>query len=155
MVWRFLTDFRSFRFFCPDHQDHIMTRQVPLTVGRSTLLLVLLCAPKANADNCLLALLQSKTCVPDCVRTYCCDDYCSKQVPLARGTEATCCKNYCKKPIPNVQRTCTVCDDYCRKCLPRVPCPPRKLTCTKDFSCRPCEKSPVNLAVFNTDFFRK
>jgi hypothetical protein len=68
--------------------------------------------------------LKSGLCIPDCVRKWCCDDYCSKPLPCRVNVQCFGCDTYdCKKlPCPrNV--SCFRRDDYCPKPYPCFSCP--------------------------------
>ncbi len=123
--------------------------------GQSALMLMLLCATSVQASNYREGLIQGKTCVPDCVRDYCCDDYCPKHVPCLHGIKTKCCDDYCEKPTPCIRRACIVCDDYRPKCQPQVPCPARKLTCQKGCSRDRCEPFRDIQIMRTTGFLRK
>lgn len=65
------------------------------------------------------------SCVPDCIRKYCCDDYCPKKEPCVCAPLCFRCDDYCPKRLPCVCAPLSYrCDDYCPKCLPKVCCAP-------------------------------
>ena len=73
-----------------------------------------------------------KACIPDCVKKWCCDDYCPKPEPCVRPVTCFTCPDYCPKPEPCVcPVTCFCCPDYCPKPLPCLSCcpPTPGLTC--------------------------
>ena len=80
--------------------------------------------PASGADWGLSWL--GRSCLPDCVGRWCCDDYHPKPLPCPQPVNCFGCDDYCAKPLPcaiPVRHFC--CDDYCRKCLPPVCFPPR------------------------------
>ena len=117
--------------------------------------MLLLFATNVQADASHSVLIWGKTCVPECVRKYCCDDYRSKTLPCTRDVKTKCCDDYCEKPIPCVREVCTVCNDYRSKCQPKVPCPSRELKCYKGYACERCELSAAHKTALSTDIFRK
>ncbi len=77
-----------------------------------------------------------KECWPNCIASFCCDDYCPK--PAASVCKTCCfgCNDYCPKCPPCARGICcTCCDDYCRKRLPQINCP----TCRRS-SCSPVRR---------------
>ena len=121
----------------------------------ASVVLLLFSATHVQAETCLGALIWGKTCVPDCVRKYCCDDYCSKIVPCTRGVKTKCCDNYSGKPTPCVREVCTVCNDYCSKCSPKVSCPARDLKCNDGYASERCESPAISKTAISIDVFRK
>ena len=139
-------------FPSPQAKDRTMIRHAQWL---GSLLMLLLPATHVQADVCHSVLIWGKTCVPDCVRKYCCDDYRSKSVPCTRSVKTKCCDNYCGKPTPCVREVCTVCSDYCSKCPPKVSCPARDLKCNKGYACERCESSASIKTALSIDSFRK
>jgi hypothetical protein len=69
--------------------------------------------------------------IPDCIRKWCCDDYCPKPLPCPVPVQCFSSDCYRAKLLP-----CPVavkrfsCDDYCLKPFPSICCPPSQfLTC--------------------------
>ena len=83
-------------------------------------------------------------CRVDCVRKWCCDDYCPKKEPSVCVPLKYACDDYCPKQEPCVCVPLKFCgDDYCQKCLPPVCLPNRQpLKCVP--ACRTViEKKPA------------
>ena len=79
-----------------------------------------------------------KSCVPDCIRKYCCDDYCPKAEPWVCAPLRFCCDDYCAKQQPRICAPLNFCcDDYCSKCPPSLCCSPlwQNLQCTPMRNC--------------------
>ena len=69
--------------------------------------------------------LEHLDCWPDCIKQYCCDDYCPKGLPCVCPLDYFERDDYCRRKLPVTCATlCWKCDDYCPKRLPRVCCPP-------------------------------
>ena len=92
------------------------------------LIAVILCASPNRA--CAFGLWFSDK-VPDCIRKYCCADYCPKAPPCPQMVHRFCCDDYCPKSPPCAKPLCGFhCPDYCKKGAP-CPCGPPStgLTC--------------------------
>jgi len=144
--------FSTIPFPCPQAKHRTMIRHAQWL---GSLFVLLFLAAHVQAEACHNPLVWGKTCVPDCVRKYCCDDYRSKSVPCTRRVMTKCCDNYCGKPTPCVREICTVCNDYCSKCPPKVSCPARDLKCNEGYACDRCESSASSKTAISIDIVRK
>lgn len=93
--------------------------------------------PAASNAQSTLHDLTHDICVPDCIRKWCCDDYCCKPIPCPVPVTCFGCDCYQPKPLPcPVNVTCFRCDDYCSKPYPCILCPPSHyLKCAPALRC--------------------
>ncbi len=80
-------------------------------------------------------LFGAERCPADCVGKRCCDDYCSKPLPVACPAKCFLSDDYCRKALPcPAPVTRFGCDDYCKKTLPVLCCPSvSDLKCPRPF----------------------
>ncbi len=111
-----------------------MIKQIGLAERRTTmprriLLLIIAIAwlwtPTISKAQENLHELKHGFCIPDCIRKWCCDDYCPKPIPCPVNLKCFGCDCYQAKCAPcPVGVKCFRCDDYCPKPLPCIFCPP-------------------------------
>ena len=101
-------------------------------IGIAVLLALLTPASQARSANLLSDMLGGYAkCWPNCVRKVCCDDYCAKPMPCARGVCEGLCPDYCKKCEPCARPW------YCK---PEPVCTDPEPRCTSDcVGCNRCQ----------------
>lgn len=86
--------------------------------------------------------LHDSICIPDCIRKWCCDDYCPKPFPCPVDVKCFLCDDYDPKrqPCPiDVNRF--GCDDYCPKPFSFHCCPS-----SRELKCAPQQRFPWRAA---------
>ena len=113
---------------------------MPRLVLMLTTLIAGFCTPSTSKAQDTLHDMKHGICIPDCIKEWCCDDYCSKPVPCPVPVKCFGYDCYHPKQLPcPAYVKCFRCDDYCRKPLPSVCCPTGYA-----MKCMPPLHSPAN-----------